>query len=99
MFRRKGGNLPPLAFTEMERHQPGGRLNSLAKDAASEPPRVSRRLYSLRGWGHGETRQVFPGGAGASLGPRVAVGGDHLDRREDRVCGRDGAELGAAGRA
>ena len=33
-FRRKGGNLPPLSFTEMERHQPGGRLNSLAKDAA-----------------------------------------------------------------
>ena len=30
---------------------------------------------------------------------RVAVGGDHLDRREDRVRGRDAAQLGAAGRA
>ena len=31
-----------MSFTEMKRHQPGGRL----KDAASEPPRVSRRLHS-----------------------------------------------------
>src|SRR5207245_11773028 len=72
-----------------------------------EPPRVYRRLHSLRGWGHGETEPVFPGGARASgadgvrahPGTRVAVGGDHLDRREDRVCGRDAAELGATGRA
>jgi len=43
----------------------------------------------LRGWGHGETEPVFPGGAGARgadgvrarPGTRVAVGGDHLDRR------------------
>src|SRR5437667_5045039 len=31
-----------------------------------EPPRVYRRLHSLRGWGHGETEPVFSGGAGAS---------------------------------
>src|SRR6267142_2537489 len=51
--------------------------------------------------------RFFPGGARASgadgvrahPGTRVAVGGDHLDRREDRVCGRDAAELGATGRA
>src|SRR2546426_6877066 len=30
-----------------------------------EPHLVSRRLHTLRGWGHGETKQVFPGGAGA----------------------------------
>src|SRR5947199_8354893 len=73
----------------------------------NEPRRVSRRLHTLRGWGHGETEPVFPGGAGASgadgvrasPGTRVAVGGDHLDRREDRMCGRDATELGAAGRA
>src|SRR5690348_18187846 len=32
-------------------------------------------------------------------GPSVAVGGDHLDRGEARVLGRDAPELGAAGRA
>lgn len=26
----------------------------------SEPPRVSWRLHSLRGWGHGQTESVFP---------------------------------------
>src|SRR5947207_11437550 len=81
-----------------------GKVSSLRN---REPPRVYRRLHSLRGWGHGETEPVFSGGAGASgadgvrayPGPRIAVGGDHLDRREDRVCGRDAAELGATGRA
>src|SRR5687767_8949020 len=61
----------------------------------SEAPRVYRRLHSLRGWGHDETEQIFSGGAGARgadgvrayPGTRVAVGGDHLDRREDRMCG------------
>ena len=28
-----------------------------------EPPRVCRRLHSLRGWGHGKTKQVFTGGS------------------------------------
>src|SRR5882672_12328251 len=82
-------------------------FQSYLEKVESEPSRVYRRLHSLRGWGHGETEPVFPGGAGASgadgvrahPGPRVAVDGDHLDRREDRVCGRDAAELGATGRA
>jgi hypothetical protein len=37
VFRRKGGNLPPLSFTEMGRHRPGGPLNSLAKAVTSDP--------------------------------------------------------------
>ena len=28
----------------------------------NEPPRVSRRLHSLRGWGHEKGEQVSPGG-------------------------------------
>src|SRR5215470_6620318 len=72
----------------------------------NEPRRVSRRLQSLRGWGHGETGTVFSGGAGAGGadgdgargGPSVAVGGDHLDRGEAGVRGGDAPELGAAGR-
>src|SRR5688572_28403925 len=72
-----------------------------------EPPRVYRRLHSLRGWGHGESEQIFSGSAGARgadgvrahAEPRVAVGCDHLDRREDRVCGGNAAALGATGRA
>ena len=47
----------------------------------------------MRGWGHAETDEVFPGSAGAGRADgsgargraRVAVDGDHLDRREDRL--------------
>ena len=60
MFRCKGGNLFSLSFTELERHQPGGRLNSLAKDAASEPPRVSRRLHSSGSRGTNGSRLLEP---------------------------------------
>lgn len=31
--------------------------------ANPEPPRDSRRLHQLRGWGHGTTEQVLAGGA------------------------------------
>jgi hypothetical protein len=72
-----------------------------------EPPRVFRRLQTLRGWGHDASEPVFTGSAGAGgadggrarAGACLAVGGDHVDRREDRVRGRDPAELGATGRA
>lgn len=58
-----------------------------------DPRRVFRRLQTLRGWGHAETDEVFPGSAGAGRADgdgargraRFAVGGDHLDRREDRL--------------
>src|SRR4051795_10475074 len=73
-----------------------------------EPPRVSRRLQLLRGWSHDEASSpVFPRGPRprGSDGPgpprraRLAMGGDPLDCREDRLLGRDTASLGAAGRA
>ena len=31
---------------------------------AGEPPRVFRRLYSVRGWSHEKSKEVFPGGQG-----------------------------------
>src|SRR5207244_12766193 len=73
----------------------------------NEPRRVSRRLQTLRGWGHAETNEVFPGSAIARRADgrrargraRVAVGGDHLDRREDRLYRRDAPEVGAPSRA
>ena len=40
-------------------------LLTKAQNYACEPPRVSRRLHSLRGWSHGQTRQVLPGSARA----------------------------------
>src|SRR5262249_38370595 len=70
-----------------------------------EPRRLSRRRQSLRGWGHDASEPVFTGSAGAGgangvrarTGACLAVGGDHVDRREDRLRGRNAAELGAAG--
>src|SRR5439155_11705544 len=74
---------------------------------SGEPRRVSRRLQTLRGWGHAETNEVFPGSAIARRADgrrargraRVAVGGDHLDRRADRLYRRDAPEVGAPSRA
>ena len=71
----------------------------------NEPRRDSRRLHSLRGWGHGTTEQVLPRGSGpgSSDGPgaageaRIAVGGDYVDRGEDRLHPGDAAQLGTAG--
>src|SRR5262245_33944215 len=69
-----------------------------------EPPRLSRRLQSLRGWSHDKTEPVLTGSAdagsadgfGARSGARLTVGGHHLDRREDRLYRRDAPEVGPA---
>jgi hypothetical protein len=66
-----------------------------------EPPRVSRRPQTLSGWVYDETRPVFSGsaeaggaeGVRARAGTCLAVDGDHLNRREDRVRGRDPATV------
>jgi YD repeat-containing protein len=73
----------------------------------TEPPRDSRRLQSLRGWSHDYSEAVRPGGpgAGSADGARPpgrvhhAVGGDRVDRREDRVHGAVVAPVGEAGGA
>ena len=83
------------------------RVPEAGRRCPTEPRRISRRLHSLRGWGHDQTKQVLPrsagpyrpDGPGAARPARVTVGGDHLDRREDRLYGGDVAQLGAAGRA
>ena len=74
-----------------------------------EPRRDSRRLQSLRGWSDEERKgsTVFTGSprTGGADGVRacerscLAVGGDRLDRGEDRLHGGDAAQVGAAGRA
>src|SRR5262249_61216294 len=74
---------------------------------SSEPPRLSRRLQILRGWSHDKTEPVLTrsadagsaDGFGARSGARLAVGGHHLDRREDRLYGGDAPEVGSAGGA
>ncbi len=73
---------------------------------AGEPRRDPRRLQSLRGWGHGQTEQVFPevrnravrDGPGARERARVAVGGDYRSPRRSDVPPRR-CELGPRGRA
>src|SRR5574342_1270323 len=74
--------------------------------AFREPPRLSRRPHILRGWGHGTSEQVLTGGAGAGGpdgdgapgGARVAVGGDRIDRGEDRLFDGGPTEVGTPGR-
>ena len=74
----------------------------------TEPRRDFRRPQLLRGWSHDEasspvfSRGPYPrgsDGAGPPRRARLAMGGDPLDCREDRLLGRDAASLGAAGRA
>jgi hypothetical protein len=79
-------------------------LKALTK-TLREPPRDFRRLHFLRGWSHEHIEEVFPGGAGTGgadgLRPpsrvSVAVGGDQVDRREDRLHRRSASWLGAPG--
>ena len=74
----------------------------------TEAPRLLRRLLRLREWSHHEeVTEVFPRSCRARLahgfrrqGPvPVAVGGDRVHRRQDRLHGRDAAALGSPGRA
>ena len=68
-----------------------------------EPPRVYRRLYSLRGWSHEQVDKVLPGGSGesgthgvrASGGTRFAVGGNGFGGIEAWLFGGDVAQGGA----
>ncbi len=58
----------------------------------------------MRGWSHGKTKQVLTGGSredrpigdGDGGRARLGVGGDLLDRFEDRLHARDPAQVGAA---
>src|SRR5574342_578549 len=80
--------------------------SSSVKNDRFEPPRLSRRPHILRGWGHGSSEQVLTGGAGAGGpdgdgapgGARVAVGGDRIDRGEDRLFDGGPTEVGTPGR-
>ncbi len=71
--------------------------------ARVEPPRDLRSLHSLRGWSHEKVSEVFARGArarssdgdGASIGTRFAVGGHRVDSGQDRLHGRDTAQLGS----
>jgi transposase InsO family protein len=73
----------------------------------AESPRDCRRLHGVRGWSHGQTDAVCPGGpgtgravgGGASAGVSLAVDGDSFDRREGGMHAGDPTALGAAGRA
>jgi len=70
----------------------------------TEPPRLSRRLQTLRGWSHEQEIEIFPRvpGAGRPDGLRssggvwVTVGGDEFDRGEDWLYGGDVAQMGAS---
>ena len=73
----------------------------------TEPYRVCRRAFSLRGWSHVTTESVFPGSTRASgaAGPRarggapVRVGRDRVDCGQAGVHGRNAPEVGPSGRA
>jgi hypothetical protein len=75
--------------------------------SSTESPRLSRRLPLLRGWSHDQANEVFPrgaracgsDGAGTSARTRIAMVGDRIDRRQDRLYGADAVQLGSPGRA
>ena len=81
--------------------------NHLDFGATTEPYRVCRRAFSLRGWSHVTTESVFPRSTRASgaAGPRawggapVRVGRDRVDCGQAGVHGRNAPEVGPAGRA
>src|SRR5437870_3854364 len=93
------GRPPALILHRVVKKCAGGRILVRAG-----PRRLCRRVHALRGWSHGTTERVLTGGAGAGgaagVGAagraRLAMGGDRIDRGEDRVYGRDAAEVGAA---
>src|SRR5205809_2042583 len=93
-----------LRLRTSEPHRARWGREGKAPPSRAEPPRLCRRLHDLRGWSHGTTERVLTGGAGAGgaagVGAagraRLAMGGDRIDRGEDRVYGRDAAEVGAA---
>src|SRR5437868_7092270 len=68
-----------------------------------EPPRDSRRLHHLRGLNDGKASSIFTRGSGASgtavPGARartsVALGGDAVDCREDRLHDADTEHVGS----
>ncbi|WP_429002573.1 DUF6531 domain-containing protein [Xanthomonas fragariae] len=81
-------------------------LGELKRISNAEPLRDFGRLQLLRRWGD-EQDEIFTGiaraggsaGVGASGRVRLAVGGDRVDCREDRLFGADAVQLGASGRA
>jgi hypothetical protein len=95
-----------------ERQREANRLHKALEDTSIkldcvEPPRLSWRSDPLRRMDrYGETTAVSARGSGAGhedgvRAPsrvRVAVGSDHVDRREVRDDGRDAQGLGQAGR-
>src|SRR5574342_1081726 len=93
-----------IEVCEHRRRRPGT-SNRDSRDGPPEPPRLSRRPHILRGWGHGTSEQVLTGGAGAGGpdgdgapgGARVAVGGDRIDRGEDRLFDGGPTEVGTPG--
>ena len=66
-----------------------------------ELPRVSRRLQTLRDWSDETFKQILPGaaGTGSAVGPgppgraRIAMGRHRLGVVEDRLFGRDAAQM------
>ena len=58
----------PVAITFVDAAPPG-------VPHVSEPRRDSRRLQSLRGWGHGQSEQVLPRGAGPCSAAQSGIGG------------------------